>query len=230
MSLRTTLRALMIGVALLGVGPSKALAEGRQPTDQAVSFEDFGRSGPARATLEFLADADPQATHTFNNRVLLSRASRRTGWAELRQCHRDLDAVPATEIVYRSGRVRDIRVIEDEGIGQVKVNDASVELRDVSRDAYICLATESRILEPTDDEVFILRNGPFMRQFLDGYFPMHVRQVVRLGNSGLRYAGIEPNPQPGFEVANDPEGIVFDAYFTGRLDTRIRLVPAESAR
>ncbi|MGD8911541.1 MAG: hypothetical protein PVJ68_02195 [Candidatus Thiodiazotropha sp.] len=38
--------------------------------------------------------------------------------------------------------------------------------------AAICLQAETQSLHPTGQGGYQLRNGPYMRRFLDGYYPM----------------------------------------------------------
>lgn len=71
----------------------------------------------------------------------------------------------------------------------------------------------------------MIRNGPFMRQFLDGFYPMRVSLDVRPPPGRLRFAGIAPPEQDGFRVTQDEHRVRVDILFEGRLHTEIRLAP-----
>ncbi|MDE2088983.1 MAG: alpha/beta hydrolase, partial [Gammaproteobacteria bacterium] len=74
------------------------------------------------------------------------------------------------------------------------------------------------------DGSYSLRSGPFMRNFLDGYYPMRV--TMRVNTRGLlHYAGITPRPQDGFRVWQTAGEVHCDAWFEGKLLTEIRFQP-----
>ena len=88
-------------------------------------------------------------------------------------------------------------------------------------DARLCIAAEVRILYALPDGRRVLRNGPFHRKFLDGYFPLHVSLQVRYPGNALRYLGISPQAQPGFAVAADHGRLSVDSWFAGELNIEI---------
>ena len=89
------------------------------------------------------------------------------------------------------------------------------------------LQSESGALTASDDGGYRIDNGPFMRRFLDSYYPMRVSQKIVLADTGLRFFGIRPEVQPGFAVEVSDESIDFDAWFEGRLLTAVELVPED---
>jgi hypothetical protein len=80
------------------------------------------------------------------------------------------------------------------------------------------------------DGTYHVNNGPFMRRFFDGYYPMHVSMEVLLQTDRLRYLDITPVEQEGFKVTADRHQVKFDVWFEGRLRTLIRFVPARTPR
>ena len=60
-----------------------------------------------------------------------------------------------------------------------------------------------------------------MRKFLDGYFPMRV-SIDILFPANLSFIAIEPAEQEGFRVIEGKQSLHVDAWFEGRLVTRIR--------
>lgn len=177
--------------------------------------------------LAFLSEPPAGRVHHLNNVLILDRGSPASGWVRLQQCHRNIDRVPRAQILFNAERVRNIRITHAENIGASWVDGASVQLTDIAEGSHLCLGADSRALTATGDGVFRVNNGPFMRRFLDGYYPMRVSERIMLADSGLRFAGIKPMRQPGFEVEIEALSIRFDAWFEGRLSTEIELVRGE---
>lgn len=182
-------------------------------------------------SLRFLDQPPSRPVHEHYNRIELSPRSLGDGWASLYQCHSHLDAVPAAQVVFNEDRIRLLQVKVVSGIGQARVEGASVQLEDVQPGARLCLAAESRVVESHDDGGFVVRNGPFMRRFLDGFFPMHVTLEIVLPSDAWEMAGSRPVVQPGFAVTEEAGSLHVDTWFEGELRTefyfRPRAVPQE---
>lgn len=172
--------------------------------------------------LTFLASKPKKPVHHHHNVLILSDQTVEDGWAELRQCHENLDRVPATQIVFREDRIRDLRILSSHGIESAWVEGATVQLKQVGQKAKICVSLMSKVLYPQPDGTYHIANGPFMRKFLDGYYPMHVTMEVIVKSKKLRFYDITPIQQTGFKVSIQPKLVLFDAWFEGRLNTLIR--------
>lgn len=183
-------------------------------------------SGPARhaqdpytinaGQLHFLAHPpggpiDHQVKH-----ITILPDSLRTGWVQVEQCHYDLDAVPAMQVVFGKGVVRHLRVTRADHIRHAWVQGSTVQLADVKPHAVLCLRSENRVLRHfADAHRYLLLSGPFMRRFLDGYFPMRVDVDVEYPAHQLTLARIDP---PGLTVSDVKHGHVkLEALFEGRL-------------
>ena len=83
---------------------------------------------------------------------------------------------------------------------------------------------ESRVVTPADGGFFV-RNGPFMRSFLDGYYPMHVTLEVVLPPGEWQLFSTRPASQPGFEVQYRAGMVRADAWFSGMLRTEFHFLP-----
>lgn len=188
-----------------------------------LEFENEGREVNEGA-LEFLPLAPGAAVHRHENRIRITAASLASGWVELEQCHSRLDAVGRAQIVFGPGRVRALQVKEVRHIGRAWVEGATVQLEEVQQGARLCLAAQTRALTALGEGRYRLRNGPYMRRFLDGYYPMRVHLEVVLEGSGLRLERISPPAQPGFALRRTMTGIDIEASFSGRLETEIILV------
>lgn len=175
--------------------------------------------------LEFLAQPPDKPVHHHHNRITIDAHSLTEGWVRLQQCHEHMDPFQRVEVVFDAQRARGLRVVTAHNIARAWVEGASVQLADVTAGARLCLELESRALTREADGSYTLRNGPYMRKFLDGYYPMRVTMEVRYPQDRLRFADIQPQPQPGFRVDAGADHVAIEAWFAGRLHTRLRFVP-----
>ncbi len=159
--------------------------------------------------------------HEHHNRVVLDARSLTTGVVRMEQCHVNLDAVPATAIVYNRDTLKSVRIVKRSGIGRAWVKGPSVELRDVRKGAKICLLAETRALERQDDGHYTLRFGPYMRKFLDGYYPMRVVNEIVFPGHPLVLLTQSPPAASGFKVDNDQGRLSYDVWFEGRLEVAL---------
>jgi len=179
--------------------------------------------------LRFLPAAPDRPVHHHLTRVEITPEALESGWVVLHQCHDQLDQVPATQIVYRPGTLRRLEIVGYRNIESARVEGDSVQLQNVAADAQLCVAVETRALHRTGEREWELRNGPFMRRFLDGYFPMRVSLEVKHPD-GLELVGTDPPAQPGFEVQDAAPWVTVEAWFEGRLSTRIQFRERRPAR
>ena len=170
--------------------------------------------------LHFLVAPPARAVHHHQNRIRIDAASLDSGWVALVQCHDHLDAVPRTQITFREGYVRNLVIDTSTGIGRAWVEGASVQLADVERGARLCLSAQTRALRLEDGRIRLV-NGPYMRRFLDGYYPMRVTLEVAYPAAMLRVTAVEPAPQAGLAVEETPGVVRIDALFEGELRTEI---------
>ena len=175
--------------------------------------------------LDFLSSPPVDRVHAHRNRITLSPASLQDGWASLYQCHESLDSVPAAQIVYDSERIRKLQVASVNGIGRAWVEGHTIQLEDVSDTAGLCIRAESRVVHRLDGGRFVVRNGPFMRRFLDGYYPMNVLLDIRLPPGDWQLEKSRPRVQPGFEVVSRSDGLSAEAWFEGKLVTEFYFMP-----
>lgn len=178
--------------------------------------------------LRFLVKLPDKPVHHHDNVITLNAESLQDGWVGLRQCHYNIDKVSRAQILFREGRIRNLRITESKNIGKTWVEGASVQLTDINHDSSLCIEAESLVLTAGEDGQYRINNGPYMRRFLDGYYPMQVTMQVKLADSGLRFTSIKPERQPGFSVEDTADSIRFEAWFEGRLRTEIGLTPENS--
>jgi hypothetical protein len=199
------------------------------PLDEAFADDPVARAlAVSSGELRFLEAAPAKPAHHHSNRLQITAQSLADGWVSLEQCHSDLDPVPRSEIIFRPGRIRDLRLVSVDRIAQAYVEGAAVQLRDVRRGASLCLSAETRALEHLGQGIYELRSGPYMRRFLDGYYPMRVTLDIRYPLE-LELVDHTPDPQPGFEPQHQPQRILVDSWFEGALETRFRFLTVEPA-
>ena len=202
----------LLGAAILCTGVAHAARD--------LSFE--SADAVNEGTLRFFDTPPTKPAHHHQNHIRIDADSLVSGWVNLSQCHDHLDAVPSAQITFREGFVRDLKVDTFTHIENAWIEGASVQLRNVAPGARLCLSAQTRALSNTGNGYFNLFNGPYMRKFLDGYYPMRVTLDVDYPAHKLKLIDISPPPQPGLDVVEQPGSIQIDAMFEGELRTLIQ--------
>lgn len=170
-------------------------------------------------SLHFLERPPNKPFHHHQNWFRIDEGSLATGWVKLLQCHDNLDAVPRAQITFRDGFVRNLKVKQSKEIENAWVEGPTVQLVNVGRGARLCLEAETRALRDTGSGYFNLYSGPYMRRFLDGYYPMRLTLEVEYPANLLNLLDVSPLAQPGFNVDSTPGRLRMDAVFEGTLQT-----------
>lgn len=175
--------------------------------------------------LHFLSGPLPEPPHHHTRHIQVTRESLKTGWIVSKQCHHHLDQVRAMQIVFGAGRVRNLRIARAENIGKTWIEDDSVQMEDVGAQAVICLISENRALDydPVLKQ-YTLRSGPFMRRFLDGYFPIRVSLALDYPTDALTLLELNP-PELRLYATMPPGHLRIETLFEGRLTVEFRFTP-----
>lgn len=184
------------------------------------SFEQIDRDSAAlvnEGPLNFLITPPARAVHHHQNHIRILPGSLTGGWVELSQCHENLDAVPRMQITFREGYVRNLKVVSATLIDRAWVEGASVQLTNIRSGARLCLSALTRALRNTGNGYFNLTSGPYMRKFLDGYYPMRVSLSVDYPPTLLKLIDISPPSQTGLRIAEQAGKFDIDAMFEGEL-------------
>lgn len=172
--------------------------------------------------LNFLTAPPTAPPHRHSKHIFISPESFKSGWIRGEQCHYQLDKVRAMEIVFGKGTVRELKILSSQNIEKVWIEDNSVQLKNIGADAFLCIASENRILKPGPDKnTYLLSSGPYMRRFLDGYFPMRVELTVDYPSQIVRLEQILPgNLQTQTTLTKGR--VKIDTLFEGRLTIILR--------
>lgn len=222
-------RCVGIGLSLVLCVQTSALlaneaAEDGWPSWATAEFELQQRIAQVNeGELAFLVDPPGRPVHHHRNRIQVTASSLDDGWVKLEQCHQHLDRVPAAQIVFHPERSRALEVTHFENMETAVAKDNTVQLRGVGDESLICLNGETRALVEIEDGVYELQNGPYMRRFLDGYYPMRVSLRIEYPDR-LTLADFSPADQPGFSVSTVPGVVDAEAVFEGQLRTSFRFL------
>ncbi len=168
--------------------------------------------------LQVLERPPEAASHHHQNRLLITAQSLSDGWVTMYQCHSDLDAVSATQVVYNKARIRNIKVLSSQNIGSVRIEGHTVQLKDVGAESEICISADKRALLYENGQYY-LKLGPFMRRFLDGYYPMRV-QVEVCYPTFLQLVGSSP-VKAKQRSRNKTSYADIDIWIVGKLDIEL---------
>ena len=176
--------------------------------------------------LRFLTETPAEPPHEQSTHILVNDESLKTGWITMRQCHYHLAPVGAMQVVFNKDRARNIKIVQTDRIKRAWVENASVQLEGVEKEAVLCIQSENRSFRRNGaDGTFEWRGGPYMRRFLDGYFPMHVKVAIDYPAKQLQLKTIEPTPLK-LKATTLPGHVRLDAVFEGRLLIIAQFAPA----
>ena len=197
--------------ALLGA------AEMRVDENWLEDDSDWNASRVNEGQLRFLAPMPGQSVLSSDTQLWLTDNSLRTGWVDMQQCYRNLDAVSRTEVVYAYREMKNLRVTRIDKIARSLVTTGGVELQDVEKGASICVRAEVKVLRRVTERIFAMQHGPYHRRFLDGYYPYHLSLMVHYPNREMRLERVEPEAQTGFELTENEDGLIIESWFEGEL-------------
>jgi hypothetical protein len=185
-----------------------------------MSDEEHPAAAVNEGELNFLTTAASAPEHHHETTITITENAIKNGWVKLDQCHTDLGLIDSLDIVYDPNRVQSLQIVSTRNIGSAKVNRHTVELQDIGPDSNICIQADSRALWLSDAKHFELKNGPFMRRFLDGYYPLHITLKVIYPSHRLQLVSIEPVAQTGWSIQHNSGTVIADGRFEGELSTR----------
>jgi hypothetical protein len=166
------------------------------------------------------SNAKKNIFHSVIN-IFIGQNSLDNGWTRLTQCYSNLDPIHRTAVVYRKNLIKNLKVLSSRNIKFANVSGNKVLLKDVTKDATLCIGANARNFYQNEDKSFSLVNGPYHRKFLDGYYPYHLKLNIHYIPK-LKFNYGTPKQQPGFQVNQDSNSLSIDTLFKGRLKTEFR--------
>jgi len=227
---RNRLLVLPLFLAALSGGWVSAISESMEQADQDlpgwVDAEESERQRIAAVNegeLEFLDEPPPGPVHHHRSRIVITRQSLADGWVLMEQCHERLDRVAEAQIVFNPGRTRALEVLSFHNMDTAFVESNTIQLRGIREGSKVCARLETRALHSLGVQIFELQNGPFMRRFLDGYYPLQLSIQIEYPPH-LELVDYAPENQPGCAVTSASGHVGVEALFEGELRTRFRFV------
>lgn len=213
------LRSWVVGI--LAVVPFISFAQDAEDGEHDWFFSDFEEriTEVNDGQLVFLGEVPDPRPHYHNDIVTVTASSLDDGWVGLSQCHYQMDEISRVEVVFRGDSVRSLSVESSQGIGRSWVEDGTLQLEDVEKGATLCIRGELQALHKIDTGGVQVRMGPFMRRFLDGFYPIGVTLRVDYPCERLRLREVWPPAQPGLRVRRQACSVELEAWFEGALIT-----------
>lgn len=222
--------ASLLGFIALTGAWNSALPGSTEPADQDwpawADNEETARQRIAAVNegeLVFLQEPPSTPAHHHRARIRITRESLADGWVLMEQCHERLSRVAEAQILFNPGRTRALEVLSFDNMDAAFVESHTVQLRGIRDASRVCVRLETRALHDLRMQIFELRNGPFMRRFLDGYFPLQLSLQIEHPRS-LELVDSTPEDQPGCSVRLTAGLVSVEAMFEGELHTRFRFV------
>ena len=177
--------------------------------------------------LQFLVKPPKIPPHKHTVHITITNDSLKTGWVLNKQCHYNLARVPALEVVFRKGGVRNLRISRADNIKKAWVENSTVQLVNIGKNAVLCISSETRTFKfNTLSGTYAWHGGPYMKRFLDGYFPMHLNLAVDYPPSKLKMLSMDPAALKSRAV-NLEGHISLNTMFVGRLSVRLKFRPID---
>jgi pimeloyl-ACP methyl ester carboxylesterase len=164
---------------------------------------------------------DTRFDYHMSNRIDFLPNSLTDGWLSLQQCHFNLDAVKALEIVYAADKTRKLTIVSQKHIGHAKVEGNSLQLTNIKGSAQICVSAQTRGLERISAQQWQLKRGPFMRRYLDGYYPMQVSLEVDWRQQPIQLSQSQPIAQKGVVIEQTNQQFKGIYQFEGKLHPQL---------
>ncbi len=133
-----------------------------------------------------------QNQYALKNAITLTDETLKTGFVQFSQCHTHLDAIRAIDIVYNPQTTQELEVLSSKKIQTVTAHAAKIELKNVDKGAEVCVAGKVKTFHFNEqNQQWNLQRGPYMRKFLDGYYPMHVQETIQWPDIAIKWHATE---------------------------------------
>ena len=173
--------------------------------------------------LNWLAKEKTDGQYGLENNITLPLSALTDGWVNFTQCHNNLDPIQKIVVKYNAKNTRGLTLTKAEKIDAVQIDDnnQSAVLFGVKKQGRVCISGESRSLEKTDNG-YMVKRGPFMRKFLDGYYPMSLKETINWSQTALKLNtnDLQPHLGKAYEYSNKTQTLIAQYWFEGRLSPK----------
>lgn len=87
----------------------------------------------------------------------------------------------------------------------------------VSENAQICVTGQTQSLKILGAGKYRIERGPYMRRFLDGYYPMHLSETLNWPGLALQLQDINNQQAIGYSFENAPNQLKANYWFEGMI-------------
>jgi len=166
--------------------------------------------------LKFIAPIKNKAVLFSDTELMITEDSLKTGWVNMQQCYHNLDPVGQLDIVYQYKNIKKLDIISSQGIEKAVLSGQRVSLKNLTSPAILCVKALVQNLSKAE-KGFVLTNGPYHRQFLDGYYPYHIRLRIDYPSHKLALIHFLPQQQALFNPQHTDGRFIIDTWFEGNL-------------
>lgn len=162
----------------------------------------------------------PDKTHNqyrLENTLTLNAESLKTGWITFSQCHYQLDPRIAIDIVYGVSRTQNLTVTSSQHIGSIEIAQDHISLKNIEQNAQICVTGKTKVLTQLGPTQFRMVRGPYIRKFLDGFYPMQVTETIRWNGLALTLNDLKTQADLGYDFKVSQHQLIANYWFEGLL-------------
>ena len=169
-----------------------------------------------KGQLLLLPKTDHKILHSISQ-IYITPESIKTGWVKIEQCYKHLDPINLTEIVYQYQFIKNFHITDSKNIQSATINQNRIVLKNITKQSLLCIEADVKILNKNPDSTYSIKNGPYHRRFLDGYFPFHVTLVISYPESLLKIKHPNPANATGLSLKEEKNKVIYDNVFAGQL-------------
>ena len=194
------------------------------------SDEELNSLAVNEGDLKFIAPIRNKAVLHLDHRLDVTETGLESGWINMRQCYKGLDPVSAIDIQYRYKRIKDLKIVSFENIEDASSNGHIISLKNVSRDAEICVKAQVNVFLKNDSDGYTLETGPFHRRFLDGYYPFHLSFSINFPGKLVKLTKIHPEPGLFNQYSALNNQVSLDTWFEGKLKLKLEFARTDNTK
>lgn len=173
--------------------------------------------------LNWLTQAQTAGQYGLENDLTLPVSALTDGWILFTQCHNNLDPIHKIEVQYNAQNTRNLTLASSQNIEAVQIDNQgrSAILFGVQKRGRVCISGESKSLEKVGDG-YLVKRGPYMRKFLDGYYPMSLKETINWSQTDLKLnkSNMQSKIGRSYDYSDKSKTLSAEYWFEGRLSTR----------